>query len=1058
MYLNKYFVHSVFISAVLLGAGQPCAYGQNKGKTVVKDSVVRLASGVVLDAATKKPLVGMNISVPSFSAAITDEKGRFSIKVPGYDATLQIKGEGFQNRQVPLRGKKEVTVSLYDESVDSYYDYAVTATGSRSKSQLTGPVIVLDTRGAWDRNVETPDNYLQGIANGLSVIRKSGEPGSGATLFGRGINSLYTTNKPLVVVDGMIYDTDDFGGSLISGHTNNPFSLLDMQDVDNITYIKDGSSTYGTKGANGVLLISTIRAKQLATKMEVGVYTGVNFAPKSLPVMNASQFRTYLTDMLQSKGLSAQQIQAQPYMTDDVNSSQYARYHHDTRWQDAVLKNSITRNAYLKIMGGDNIARYALSMGYAKNEGVVDKTDFTRMNTRFNADLNLTARLTASANLAFAYSQQKQQNQGLAPKVNPVYVALVKAPFMAQNEISDKGDISPNMADVDTLGISNPSALINNLKATNRSYRFSGSLQFNYAINKAWSVSTLFGITNDKVRENFFVPSKGVVHDTLQAAIARNRSGSQAKRLFAIYSDTWVRFKKTYARIHDVEAVAGVRFQQQQEEQDWALGFNSATDELVNVGYGVAALRQVGGDLGKNRWLNNYLNVSYGYDGKLFFNAGLAIDGSSRFGTQIPGALGFNGSKYAVLPNVGAAWLISSERFMSSMPVISFARIRATYTFSGNDDIGDYTARQYYVSQNLLGMQGLVRGNIPNPRLQWEVNKKASVGVDAGLLNDAIQVSVDVYHNTTDKMLVKEQAPAASGIDYMYANTGAMKTTGIEAGVNALLINKPGLRWEAGFTLSRYKNTVTALPAGRILTPYAGGTVITETGSAANLFYGYKTNGVYSTDAAAAADGYTTQLVDAGMGTFRGGDVRFVDKDGNKQVNESDRQVIGNPNPDFTGTFNTGLTWKRFSLNALFTFSKGNDIYNYTRAMLESQSGYQNQLTSVVNRWRTQGQVTNMPRATWGDPLGNGRFSDRWIEDGSYLRLRTVSLSYNVKVKPGFVKYITVYALANNLFTITKYLGYDPEFSSTESPLGQGVEVGLAPLYKSTQLGVRIGL
>jgi TonB-linked SusC/RagA family outer membrane protein len=1051
----KIITRSFFITALLV---QGTVYQtQAQKKPAMADTTVKRISGTLIDAATKKPLAGVNVSIPFFSAAISDEKGNFRIKVPTYDVTLQVSAEGYQVKQVPLKGNKSVSVTLYDEAIHSYFDNANLATGVKPKSELAAPVVSIDPQGAWTRNQETADSYLQGVA-GITATRKSGQPGIGASLFMRGMSSLYATNKPLVVVDGMIYDNSDFGGSLISGHYNNPLSLIDMQDIDNITIIKDGSSTYGTKGANGVILITTIKARVLATKMDVGFYTGVNEAPAALPVMNADQYRVYLSDMLQSKGLTTAQVQQQPYMTDDKTSPQYARYHYNTDWQKAVFRNSLTQNAYLRITGGDNIAKYALSMGGAKSDGVLKTTSFLRYNMRFNADLNLTNRLTANSSLSVSYAEQKLQNQGLAPRTSPIYTALVKAPFMGQYEVNDKGLISPNVADVDTLGMTNPAALISNLTAGSKTYRFFGSLQFNYILNRQFTVSTLFGLTNDKVRENFFVPRRGVIHDTLQAAIALNRSGSQVKRLFSVYSDTWLKFKKIYKRIHVVEAQTGVRFQQMNNEQDYALDYNSATDELVNIGFGSAALRTVSGDLGKSRWLNTYANVNYGYDNKLFLNAGVAIDGSSRFGKEVPGALKINSNTYAALPYFGAAWLVSSENFMKNVPALSFLKLRATYSWSGNDNIGDFAARQYYVSQNLLGMQGLVRGNIANPALQWEVNKKLSLGADLGFLNDRLQLSIDVYRNVTDKMLILETVQAAAGFEYVPVNSGAMQTKGIEVNLNARIVNTPVLKWDVGGSFAAYRNKITRLPNGEIVTPYAGGSILTEVGSAANLFYGYKTAGVYSTDAAATAEGKNTMLKNGTLAPFAGGDIRFIDKTGDKSINDDDRQVIGNPNPDFTGTFNTSLTWKRFTLTALLTFSQGNDIYNYVRSKMEAGADYSNQFPSELNRWRAQGQVTNVPKATWGDPMGNARFSDRWIEDGSYLRLRTVSVSYNIKIKPGFFRYVMVYANANNLFTITKYLGYDPEFSATESVIGQGVDIGLVPQFRSGQLGIRVGL
>jgi hypothetical protein len=311
-------------------------------------------------------------------------------------------------------------------------------------------------------------------------------------------------------------------------------------------------------------------------------------------------------------------------------------------------------------------------------------------------------------------------------------------------------------------------------------------------------------------------------------------------------------------------------------------------------------------------------------------------------------------------------------------------------------------------------------------------------------------------------MIMYEPAPAASGYSYMITNSGAMKTSGLELSVGARLINTKSVKWDAGFTLATYKNRITQLPDGTngaIINSVGGASILTAINSPANLFYGFKTNGVYASDAEAAATGLTKKQPDGTYAALKGGDMRFLDMNGDKKIDDNDRTCIGNPNPDYTGSFSTKFTWKNISIEGLFTFSKGNKIYNTFRSLLESGSGTQNQLTSIINRWRAPGQITSIPKATWGDPMGNSSNSDRWVEDGSFIRLKMVSLSYALPLK-GLkgIKYVNFYATGNNLLTFTKYLGYDPEFSAAESILSKGVDVGLEPQFKSVVIGVRVGL
>jgi hypothetical protein len=396
---------------------------------------------------------------------------------------------------------------------------------------------------------------------------------------------------------------------------------------------------------------------------------------------------------------------------------------------------------------------------------------------------------------------------------------------------------------------------------------------------------------------------------------------------------------------------------------------------------------------------------------------------------------------------------------MSGVRAIEMLKLRATYSYTGNDDIGNYNNRQYYVSQNLLGLYGLVRGNISNPQLQWEQNQKLDLGLDAAFLKERVSLSLDLYQQTTSKMLVNQGFNTPAGIDTVPTNSGGMQTRGIEGGINGRIVNTRNIKWDLGVTIAAYRNKITRLPGnGQLLTPFAGATYLTKKYASANQFYGFKTAGVYASDADAAKDGYSKPQLDGSLAPFRGGDIRFADLNGDKIIDDRDRQVIGNPNPDFAGSINSNFTWKRWSLDCLFTFSQGNSIYNYTRNQLESMSTTDNQTTAVLNRWRAGGQVTNIPKAAFGDPMGNSAFSDRWIEDGSYIRLRTVSVTYEIPLKPAFVKYATVYLMGNNLLTLTRYKGFDPESSATGSVFGQGVDLPLEPLFRSVQAGVRIGL
>lgn len=1029
---------------------------------VVKSTNSKKVSGTIKDATTGAPLAGVNISIPGYSAGITDDKGNFTINTLYPNATLFVKASGYQTKEVPLKGNNNVDIILYEAGYTSFYDQVTTSTGVKAESQIPFAAKSLNVeKSQWEVASETPGTYLQSRLAGVYATRRSGTSNSDATLWLRGFNSLYATNKPLVVVDGVIYDTEDYSSELIGNNFNNALANIDVKDIEDISIIKDGSSLYGTKGANGVILISTTHPTDLTTKMDVAVYGGFNQQPNNLPLLNASDYRSYLTQLLQTRGLSQTQIQNQPYNNDNPANPNFFTYNNNTNWQDQVMQNSYNQNYYLKVTGGDNIAKYALSLGYTDNGSVVQNSDFSKYNMRLNGDLNLTPKLTLQANLSFNYNEQNLRNQGNNyATTSPLYLGLTKAPFLGTNVFAADGTESPNFTGADIFNVSNPAVLVSeSTVGINRAYRFFGNLHFGYKFNKNLNLVTIAGITYDKGRENFFFPQLGISSDTLNTAIALNRSGSEIQRLYSIFNDTYLDFNKIFKNKNNFSSRLGIRTQTNESESDFGLGFNSATDDFLSVGAGSTTLRRVGGVLGGWNWMNVYMANNYNIANKYFFALNLALDGSSRFGKDAQsGAIAIGENKFAFMPSVAAGWLISSENFMANNKFIDFLKLRASYGITGNDDIGNYSSRSFYVSQNLVGIQGLVRGNIGNSSLQWETVKKANVGFDLAVLKEKLSLTFDAFSNNTSNMILFESISSFSGFDFAINNSAAMRTNGYEVSVNSRVLGKKDFKVDLGLSISQYKNQITSLPSGEFLTQFGGATYITKEGQDANLFYGLTSNGIFKTNAEAAASGLKRRLPNATEVPYQGGDVRFVDTNKDGVIDNADRTVIGNPNPDFIGMFNSAITYKRFSLNAILNFSVGNELYNGTRNVLEGMSGFENQTQVALNRWRADGQITNTPKATWGDPMGNAQFSDRFVEDGSYLRLRTIALSYNIPVKDKVIKGAKIYVTANNLFTLTNYLGYDPEFSANPALFAQGVDTGLIPQVRTFQLGFKLGL
>jgi len=1018
-------------------------------------------SGTVRAANSGAPVIGANVQVVGFSAAITEDDGTFSLKLPSPTAKITINAPGYQEKIVFAKtGESNLEIWLYEEDYNPIRQEAVLFNEKQSVLSQVAAVQTVDL-GKYRWKTTSNDNsaqFLQGKIAGLNVVRNSGTTNTGANLSLRGINSFYGTSKPLLVVDGVLYDDEDYSAELLANYRESGLANIDVKDIDNITVLKDGSALYGTKGSNGVIFITTARAKELATRIDFLATTGFNNKPKNLPVMDSRGYRNYLSELLSTQGLGADSIARLPYYKLDAENTERYSYMNETDWQSEVMDHSINQNYYLKVAGGDNIAQYALSAGYTNDRGVLQYDDLTRYNMRLNGDLTLSEKFTMQSNLSFSYNRHHIRNQGVDSYSSPLYQALVKSPFLAPYGFDEQGNMSPVFADVDVFNQSNPAVLVSeNTIGQNQSYRFVGNLHFNYQFNERYALRTIAGLVYDKGRENFFIPELGVFSEDQPTAAIRNEAGVQNRKLFGLFNETYFSANNTFGTDHRLSNRVGFRVQQRNAEYDYGLAFNTANDNYVNVTGGSNLLRQIRGGFGNANWMNTYMSHEYAYKERYMVRWDAALDGSSRFGNEARhGALKLGKDAFALNTALHAAWMVSAEDFFRT-DVINLLKLRASYGVSGNDDIGDYAARTYYISQNFLGVQGLIRGNIGNPALQWERAFKTNLGLDLSLAKERVNVSLDIYNHRFKDMITYQALSAQTGMDLAFTNGAAMQNNGLDLNITGRLINKPNLKWDMGLQLATYRNKVLTLPDGAFETTYYGARMITEEGGAANQFYGLQTYGVFATARDAANTGLSRRLTDGSLLPFEAGDVHFVDQNGDNIIDEKDRVVIGNPNPNWFGSWHTTLRYKRFSMHALFTYSLGNDVYNATRHRLESVSDYHNQSIAANYRWKEEGQVTDMPRANWGDPLNNAEFSDRWIEDGSYLRLRTINFGYHVPVNHDILKSFDAFLTVNNLFTVSRYLGYDPEFSANSSIYSQGIDIGMTPQFRTIQVGIKAG-
>ncbi|MDP4270838.1 MAG: SusC/RagA family TonB-linked outer membrane protein, partial [Bacteroidota bacterium] len=1014
----------------------------------------------VRDAHTKQPIIAAEISVPTFkTSAVTDDKGRFSIKVASPKAVLRVSAYDYNTSEITLRGKDSVVIDMYSDGFSNYYKKTEGLTGMADNSMMTASAKGLDDFSKSE--AVSADEIIQSSLGGdVRAISRSGVSGEGASLFIRGINSLNAGAQPLFVVDGVVWNNQYDVVSIHDGFFSNTLDNIDVNDIENISVLKDGTSLYGSKAANGVIVIKTKRAKSMVTKINLSILNGIMDRPQTLPMMNGEQFRTYASDMFGSKGLSGSEVSALGFMqTNPTYQPAYNINHNNTNWTDEVYQRGVNKSYSINVTGGDEKAMYYLSLGYTGNTGIVKTTDLLRYNARFNADFKMTNNLALGMNIGFTRSERDLLDDGTNNYTSPTWISMLKSPFLSKYKYTTSGGLTHNYAFADEFGISNPVGVINSAVNSQKKYRFNIGVVPTYKITPELTLSSQFDYSIDKNVEGHFDPYQYVPTRILVGlGDFYNKTSSQVMRNIAVYDDTRLTFEKTFDKLNHLKAMVGWRYITNYYESDYLEEFNSKSNNKTTITGGYQFLHTSGIN-NKTNSLSNYLNAEYNYDNRYFVSVAAAIDGSSRFGNETDGGFQLFGHSWGVFPSVNAGWLLSSEKFMKNVDAINYLKLRAGYGLTGNDGIQDYQSMAYFSSVRLMSMaNGLALDNIANNKLQWETTAKANAGLDLSILKERASFTFDYYSDKTSDLLTLRDLPEVTGMGKYWSNGGTMTNKGFEFSANVKALNLKNLKWELGLSVGHYKNEITSLPSGDYTTSVYDGEVLTAVGQPVGAFYGYKTQGVFSTKAEAANANLKIKNSDGSYTAFGAGDMHFVDVHKDGIIDANDKQVIGNPNPDVYGTITSKIAVKKFTLNTIFTYSLGNDIYNYYRSQLEAGKDLSNQTATMLSRWTADGQITAQPKAVYGDPMGNARFSDRWIEDGSYMRLKTVSLAYDLPLKNNFIQGFTVWVSANNLVTFTKYLGVDPEVSAKNSVYYQGVDAGLVPQTRSYYLGIKFNL
>ncbi|MFO7935256.1 MAG: SusC/RagA family TonB-linked outer membrane protein [Bacteroidales bacterium] len=1030
---------------------------------VAQDSTI-MVRGTVLSS-SGKPVSDVTVSIEGSSEipVVTDQSGKFTLQSPSGDVWIIVSPTGgFKHKRIYLHNRDHLTIYLTPIDVPSGHDEVNLLYQAFNKRNVVASFADLNTRNVHHTPFLSVDGYMQGRITGMHVVKRSGLPASGAVTMIRGVNSINATNQPLYVIDGIPLLSHGVFGSNLNGYSYNPLISVNPMDISRITIVKDPaiSAAYGSKGSNGIIFIETLDPSATQTSIEFDIRGGYSLMPPVfIPQMNAQQHKTFMNEVLFTSPMLEEQIKEQyPNLFLTGEDEQYINYQHNTNWQKLIYQNAYTSNINLKLKGGDQIARYGLSFGYISSDGIIKNTGYDGYNLRFVSRLNIFSWLKMNAGVALNYSSSSLKESAISDQTSPILASLAKSPLLNPYKYDLEGRRLSTLAEVDELGTSNPLAIIDNFTAGNDNYNFISSLDLTSALADNLSVNSTLSLSYNVLKENIFMPNHGMElyydQEAINVAKATNNS------IVAFYNNSHLIYEQVFGDHHYFTSNTGINIYTNRYEMDWGLTKNAQeNDQYRFLQDGQSNLREIGG---QNRTWNRitiYENVNYAFKDKYLFSASISLDGSSRIGEKADNTFLLFNEPFGLFYGSGIGWRVSGEPFLNNIQWLEELKLRFSIGKSGNDDIGEASATNYYNPVKYRETAGLYPAVIPNDRLTFETVSQMNSGIDLSLWGNRISAKFDYFVSNTINMLTFSPMYAYLGYDIRMENGGEMKNRGWDFSSFIGIIDSHSFKWQIQTFLSSVNNQVTGIKGEQLITDLAGAQVVNRPGAPANSFYGYVYEGIYHTRDEASGSG----LVNAKGMAYQVGDAMFADLSGPEGspdgiINDYDKTIIGSSIPEYFGGLINSFSYRRWTLSGYVQFVYGNEIFNFVRYRNEQMTGLANQSTTTLNRWQHEGQDTDIPRALWGDPIGNSVFSTRWIEDGSYIRIKNITLSYRIPDQFLAFKYAEFYLSANNIFVISDYLGYDPEFAYTFSNFHQGIDYGLTPQPRQFIGGIKFGL
>ena len=1012
-------------------------------------------TGRITDARTGEPLIGASL-VPKSSkelGAVTDIDGNFklvtNVELP---LTLNVQFIGYRSQEVDVYDASEpIDIQLIDAS-DRINEVVIIGYGAQKRLELTSSISTVG-QDLLNQSVGSVENALQGAVAGLNVATTSGQPGAVSNIRIRGGNSITGGNEPLYVIDGLIVYNDIAStstGASGSDAALDPLSFLNPNDIERIEVLKDVSATaiYGTRGANGVIIITTKKGSHGKNNISYSGTFGWSKAAKTLDFLNAQQFTELYNELTPNAPLAA------PTANYD--------------WQDAALRTAFSQEHQVSFTGGDEVSRYAISGGYKDQKGIIIGTDLKRYTGRINYERNILKNLLIGVNATGAYSNLEglrnvdHGNSGQTAKwaANSWMSALITPQTQPIYNADGSFNYSPTPISQDLFVrdgqtvVGNPISDLYNIKTSTSNTRVIADAFAEWEVIKGLKLKANIGADLSNTKQNNYSPSyttTGLEHNGV-ASVGDNRTNVWQAEFTASYDNT-------FKRLHHINVLAGYTTQRTDRS-----GFATTVRNFANDETGYDNL-SAGSDLYRSTsdrvisTLQSVLGrVNYSFDSRYNASLTLRADGSSRFAKD---------HKWGWFPSAGFSWNIDKEKFIHLGKQVDFLQLRLSAGIVGNQEIGDY---QFAATVSPTETPFIYNGqetvayyilNKANPDLKWEKTASYNIGISSGFFQNRLNVTLDAYYKKTSDLLLQVPVEGVTGYATALRNAGSVTNKGIELEIGAVLIDRKDLKWNVNGNIAHNKNEVTSLGQATSIIPGISGAtlgyispMIVAVGEPLGTFYGYKFAGIVQSEEQAAT--LTPQTINK----LEPGNPYYEDVNGDGVVNTEDQTILGNAQPKFTYGLNTTLKYKQFDLLVAIAGSYGNKLYNGLATRLTKGSTYYNSLAVVADRWTPTHPSNEIQKASNDLTVVS---DSRYVENASYLRVKNIQLGYTLPV-PQITRdaRLRLYLSLQNFFTITNYSGYDPEGgrngASEQSGIYQGIDMATYPTAKTVQLGINITL